>query len=353
MKTKVSISITITICAFFFTILYILFAADSLTKEYQFVPEWKLDFSNPNVTESSSEKIPFILGQSLGYFTEDGKLTYYKSFPSKATISSSYFATYNTEAVNIPFYSNNGTEKAIIEGAGFPFIQDERVYLLQPGGTAFSFYDENGKNKWTCENVIPITALSSNKYFTISGYANGVIKIHSNATGDTLSHFAPGGSDYPVIYGTDINKDGKYIAAICGQNPQRFIIAQRDQDQTKIIFHEDIASEIRRRTLVKFNAEGNKVFYNYQNGLGIYDLENKQHYKFPMGEKILQIEESENLIIVLSNNRKHFTITLYEKTNTQVGSFDFEASNACIMVKNENLYIGRDQTISKISLRRE
>lgn len=353
MKTKVSISITITICAFFFTILYILFAAVPLSKEYQFVPEWKLDFSTPNVTDSSNEKIPFILGQSLGYFTEDGKLTYYKSFPSKATVSQNYFATFNTEAVNIPVYKNDGTEKATIEGAGFPFIQEDRVYLLLPGGTAFSYYDENVKVKWTCENAIPITALSSNKYFTISGYANGVIKVHSNATGDTLTHFAPGGSDFPVIYGADISADGKYISALSGQNPQRIIVAQRDQNQTKIIFHEDIESEIKRRTLVKFNQDGNKVFYNYKNGLGIYDLETKKHYKFPISEKILQIEESEKMIIVLSNYKNHFTVHFFEKTNTQVGSFDFEASTASIFVKNENLYVGRDETISKISLRRE
>lgn len=355
MKTKVIISITITICTIFFILLYVVHAAIPLAKEYHFVPEWNLSLENP-VTENANSGeaiIPFSLGQSLGYFTENGKLTYYKSFPSKSTISDNYFALYNTEASNIPFYNKDGSEKGIINGAGFPFIQDERIYLLQPGGNSYSLYDNSGALKWNCENSIPLTALSSNNFFTISGYSNGFIKVISNATGDTVFTFSPGGSDYPVIYGADISPNGKYIATLSGQNPQRFMITQRDHDQAKVIFHENIESEITRRTLVQFSKDGSKVFYNYKNGFGIFDLEKKSVYKFPISEKILQIEETENLLILLTNSKKHFTVYLIEKTNSLEGSFDFDASYAFIKTKDENLYVGKDNSISKISIKRD
>lgn len=354
MKTKVSTSITITICAIFFTILYIIFASTPLTKEYSFTPEWKLDISNPVISDDvKSEPIEFSLGQNLGYFTSDGKISYFKSFPSKATISSSMFATYNTEANNVTLFNNKGEEKTVIKGNGFPFLKDDRVYLMQPGGTAYSMVDTDGSLRWTCENAIPLTALSSNKYFTISGYSNGVVKVLSNATGETLFSFIPGGSDYPVIYGADISPDGKYIATISGQSPQRFIITQRENNQTKIIYHENLDTEITRRTLVQFSKDGSKVFYNYDGGIGIFDMQTKKNFKFPINEKILQIQETDNLIVFLSNKLNNFTVHVLEKTNTKIGSFNFEAKNAFIKIHDDNLYIGKDESISKISLRRE
>ena len=47
MKTKKSTSITIATCAVVFTLLYIIFAATPLSKEYQFEPTWNLNLAAP------------------------------------------------------------------------------------------------------------------------------------------------------------------------------------------------------------------------------------------------------------------------------------------------------------------
>lgn len=353
MKTKIRTTFIIAFFTFLFIILYIAFAATILTKEYKFTPEWTVNLSEQVKPNSNKEKIPFILGQSLGYFSDDGTLLLTESFPSKAYISDSYFTTYNTQSKNIIIKSPDGSQKAVINNEGFPFIQENRVYLMQPGGTSYSMYDSFGNEKWICENSIPITAFTSNQTYTVTGYANGQIKLHVNNTGKNVFSFLPGGSDFPVIYGLDISSNGEYIATICGLSPQRFIISKRDGDKTKIVYHQDLSTQIKKRTLIKFSKDNSRIYYNYANGLGIYSFDTKKIFNLPMAENILQIEESNNLLILLTNIDNKFTVKFIEKTNKEVGSFSFDATYSFIKVRDENLYIGKDDSISKISLRRE
>ena len=73
-------------------------AAKPLGKEYQFTPEWRKSIATPTIKSvpAGTNLISFKLGQSIGYFTEDGQITTFKSFPSKASISSEYYALYTT-----------------------------------------------------------------------------------------------------------------------------------------------------------------------------------------------------------------------------------------------------------------
>lgn len=355
MKTKKSTSITIATCAVVFTLLYIIFAATPLSKEYQFEPTWNLNLAAPASQNIDDNAIisSFSLGQSAGYFTNDGKISLYKSFPSRITISDHYYAIYNTEASNIPFYDNKGNKAGVIEGSGFPYICDDRIYLMLPGGGSYSLCNSDGSTKWTCENIITLTAFSSNKHYTISGYANGVVKVLNNYDGDTEFTFVPGGSDYSVIYGADVSENGQYIATLSGQDKQRFMITQRIKDQTKVIFHEYLDNELNRRTLVRFSKDGNRVFYNYKGGLGIYDLKRNNTLNLPLSDKIIAFEESHNLLFVLGQNENIFTVYIVEKTNTFEGSFSFEANNAFIKAMDDALYVGKDNSISKITLKRD
>ena len=77
------------IFAAIFCVVYILFAIRPLGKEYQFEPEWKIDVTNPTISENSENEplLPFKLGQSMGYFTPSGKVVNFVTFPQKSSIS--------------------------------------------------------------------------------------------------------------------------------------------------------------------------------------------------------------------------------------------------------------------------
>ena len=92
MKNKKNISFYI-LLSLIFCISYIVLAIKPLGTEHQFSPEWKIDVTNPSTVkpEEDSKLLPFKLGQTLGYFTPDGKVITFVSFPMKASISSKFY----------------------------------------------------------------------------------------------------------------------------------------------------------------------------------------------------------------------------------------------------------------------
>lgn len=343
------------ILSIIFVILYIFLAAKPLSKEYHFNPEWKINISSPVISDIPAGKnlIYFKLGQSIGYFTEDGKITNYTTFPSKAAISSDYYATYSTEQTNISFYNNKGIEQGVFSKSGYPYFDSDRIYVFLPGGASFSKCDTKGNTLWTLENTIPITAFNSKETCTVSGYADGNIKLIDNQTGSTLADFTPGGSDYNVILGLDVSSDGKYIASVSGHDKQRFVLTKNDGLQPVIVYHQFLNSDLQRRTLVHFTKDNKRVIYNYENNLGIYNIEKGKNTNIKIDKAIISIEETDSLIFVLGQKGNEYTVYLIEGTDTLEGSFSFTANTAFIKTSGNCLFVGHDSTISKINVTKE
>lgn len=346
-----------------FTLLYILVGVRSLSKEYNFLPEWKINISSGGTTndfvpkktnyDESKNNFYFKLGQNLGYFTEDGEITLYKSFPSKASISDYFYAFYNTDGNNIDFFDNQGKLISTLKEKGYPFFDEDRIYVFLPGGSSFVRCDETGKRSWIYEGIIPITAFSSNSSYTAVGFADGNIKLFNNIDGSIEISYEPGGSDYSVIYGIDISSDGKYIASVSGRDKQRFVIAKREKNQPKIIFHDFLDSDITRRTVVHFSQNNDKVLYNYGETLGIYDFNENKRTCIKLKNPLLSIEETDNLFFLLGKNDSNYTVYSIEKTNSLQGSFSFEASSAFIKTYNNSLYVGKNNTISRLKVTKD
>ncbi len=330
-------------------------AAQPLTTEHNFSPVWKINTSNPviqPVTDSKKLK-HFHLGQTLGYFDENGNISLYETFPDKVSISDSYYAIYNSAAKDTVFYKNDGQEAGIIEASGFPYFCGNMIYVFLPGGCSFSKCSETGKILWTFEGTFPITAFVAKQNFTAVGFANGSIKVLNNENGATEIDFTPGGSDYPVILGLDISEDGQYIASISGHNQQRFVLSHREENQQKIIYHRFFDFDSPYRTIVYFSKDGKRVFYNFHNGLGIYNLESKEERTLGLKNKLISIEETDDITVLMGKEKNTYTVSIIDNTDTLEGDFSFTADSAFIHAANNNIYLGKDNSISKISISRE
>ena len=335
------------------SIIYITLAAKPLNKEYSFTPVWKISTANPVINVSSKPNSAFHLGQTLGYFDEDGNISLYNTFPSKVSISDSYYATYTTEAKNTEFFKSDGTKAGVIEASGFPYFVDNLIYVFLPGGCSFSKCSETGKILWTFEGTFPITAFTAKENYTAVGLSNGTIKVLNNKNGSTEIDFAPGGSDYPVILGLDISDDGQYIASISGHNQQRFVLSHREENQQKIIYHRFFEFDSPYRTIVHFSRDGKRVFYNFHNGLGIYNLDSKEERTLNLKNKLISIDETDDLTILMGKEKNTYTVSIIDNTDTLEGDFSFTADSAFIHAANNNIYLGKDNSISKISISRE
>lgn len=353
MKSKKNSSIYI-VAAIIFTVLYLFLAAKPLAKEYQYSPEWKINISNPVIKpDAKGKKAYFKLGQSLGYFTENGEISLYKTYPAKSTISDYYYATYNSQASNTPFYNADGFLQGTISLSGFPYFVEDRIYVMLPGGNSFAKCNENGTLDWKIESITPITAFASNKNFTAAGYIDGKIAVFENDSGKNYVSFTPGGSDYSVILGLDISSNGNYIASISGHDQQRFVLAHKEATQTKIIFHDYLQTDTNYRCLVHFCEESSRVIYVYEDNIGIYDYLNDTKSVIPINSQILSIKENDDLVFLLGKKNNTYTVYIIEKTNSLEGSFSFKADSAFIHVQDDNLFVGKDYTISKIKISKE
>lgn len=352
MKTKKHFGLALFLIVLI-SIIYVALAAKPLNKEYSFTPVWKISTANPVINISSKQTSAFHLGQTLGYFDEDGNISLYKTFPSKVSISDSYYTTYTPEAKNTEFFKSDGTKAGVIEASGFPHFVGDMIYVFLPGGCSFSKCSETGKILWTFEGTFPITAFTAKEKYTAVGLSNGSIKVLNNINGATEIDFAPGGSDYPVILGLDISDDGQYIASISGHKQQRFVLSHREENQQKIIYHRFFDFDSPYRSIVHFSKDGKRVFYNYHKGLGIYNLYSKSEQSLELTDKLISIEETDDLVILMGKEKNLYTVSIIDNTDTLEGSFSFTADSAFIHAAGNNFYLGKDNSISKITISKE
>ncbi|MCR4823708.1 MAG: hypothetical protein K5873_12645 [Treponema sp.] len=343
-------------------ILYIIIASRPLSPEIQFLPVWTIDLEsyvkseNPEpTTEDFKNAVSFKMGQTLGYFTPDGKILNYLTFPYKASISDNSYTLYGTssEEMEIKSPANGVTGK--IKVTGFPFFTEDRKFIFLPGGSSFSKLKEDGSVEWTYEGFSPITAFSSSQTGIVAGFSEGSVIAFDNE-GNISQQYNPGGSNYEVILGAAISESSKYIATLSGQEGQRFVISKKTEadygSHTSIVFYKSMEEELNRQVLIKFSRDEKKVFYSNARGIGIVNCKNFKNSEIPIKGRILSILESgsEKEIFILSKEDKTYTVTAIESFDAFAGSFSFEADSACMAVKDNQLFIGRDGKISRMDI---
>ena len=346
----------------FLAVFYVILAAMQLSSEIQFVPVWTIDlesYTKSEVPKAEAQDfenaISFKMGQTLGYFTPEGKILNYISFPYKATISNDSFSLYGTSSEEIPIISPAGTKIGNIGVTGFPYFTEYRKFIFLPGGSSFSKLSETGDVEWKYEGFTPITAFSSSKTGTVAGFANGTVLGFDNE-GNLTHNYNPGGSNYEVILGAAISESSKYIATLSGQGGQRFVISKKSSSDygahTSIVFYKSMEKELNHQVLIKFSKDEKKVFYNNANGIGIVNCQTFKNTELPINGRILSILESggKNEIFVLSKDKRTYTVSVIESFDAFAGSFSFEADSACIAVNDKSLFIGRDGKISRLDI---
>lgn len=345
-------------------IAYIIIAVRPLGTEYQITPSWRLDVTNPTVSEieENSEVLPFKFSHSMGYFTEDGKVSAFISFPYKASISQKFYTYYNQNNTQSPCYTPNGTLSFMINVAGFPFIQDDRLYVFTPGGAGIVQVDSTGGPIWEYTGTSPITAFNSSSNGVAIGYADGAI-YELNNLGHVIRSFSPGGSDYPAIHGIALSKDSSLIATVCGQHKERFVLARNQGVNAKIIFHEFIDTISPYQMLVAFYNNDKNVVYNSGSLLGFVDVRRAKSAHLSITGHAINVQEAGNCVYVLtkedsdkvvdsSSPRYKYTVYIVERLATKIGEFSFYANEAFIKTHNDKLYIGKDSIISQMTLQK-
>lgn len=339
------------VCLLIFCFVYIIVALRPLGHELHLTPDWAVTIDRIQEQKEDDILIPYRLGQSIGYFTEDGRVISSTAYPYNATISNTYYSIYGADNSETVIYNTNREVAGKINTPGFPFFDDDRIYMFLPGGTALAEFDVDGTQKWEYEYYAPITAFDSTESGTVAGFADGFI-VSFDKNGNVDQQYFPGGSKIEIILGAGISKDGRYIGCVSGQQQQRFVVSEKNGEHSKIIFHEYLPQDFSRQVAVKFNEACNIVYYNYNGGIGIVDLETQKSAHIPVQGVVAQIEESteEDLVFVLSHDNNKYTVTAIEPFNHVAGTFTFDGECSFMQIRGNKLFIGKDNKIFRLTI---
>lgn len=336
----------------FFCVAYIILAARPMGHELHFTPEWTLDIAS-SVSEPREDDtmIPFRLGQTMGYFTPDGRILSNIPFPFKASISGSLYARYGSGSSSAEFFNARGESQGVINEYGFPFFSDDRIYVFLPGGSSFVKCDSQGKREWLYESYAPVTAFSSSVGGTVAGFADGTL-VAFTPDGKISQRFSPGGSDIEVILGADISGDGRMVACVSGRNRQRFVVSEKTATHPRVVFHEYVTEDLTEQVLVRFSKRGDTVYYNGSGYLGVVDLRKSVSSHVPVRGKIVQVEESsvDDMVFVLSRDGNEYTVTALEPFDHKAAEFSFRARSSFMQVRGDAVFLGRDSKISCLTV---
>lgn len=368
---------------FVFCVVYIILSARPLGKEWQLVPQWRIDINNATAegsVQDVAKAVPFKMRQNMGYFDKDGRMLRLISFPFKASIAQGRYVQYAADARDTPFYNSDGTAAGTLEGSGFPLFEDERIFLFAPGGGSFAQLGQDGQQVWHYGGTVPITAFDSSDAACVAGFADGTVKEFS-PEGRILQEFAPGGSNINVILGAGVSHGGDMIASVSGQDRQRFVLAKKNGAQTKIVFHKYINGDVHQR-LVQFTADDSVVYYDTASTLGAVNTRTYKSAEIPINGQAVSLKECGVLRFVLTRGEaikekggkssaqtdsakevidggegidggREYTVYIVEKFDTVIGSFNFKAHNAFIRTDDDSLYVGSDDAISRIKVEKK
>lgn len=357
-----------------FIIIYVCLAVLPMGQELQISPNWTINLNsnlsllekdssevfllkNPEIANSENTKnIPFKLGQNFGYFTEDGKILSFQTFPFKATISQDLFATFSSNSQKHTIYKADGTEVCKIQSPGFPFVQDDRIYVFAPGGSTVSSFKDNGDLNWRYEAYAPIVSFRSSENAVVIGYVDGNIR-HFYKDEKTPTTFFPGGSNYPVILGNDVSCSGELVACVSGIDKQRFVLYRILDGQSKVIYHEYLQSNKTEQVFVNFvdflpDSQA-IVFYQHGNGLGIFSMEDMKSHNIDIKGKIISVAmlpEKRSIFLLSKISENEYALGFVNNHYKLVGLVKFQAKNAFLVGHEDSLYIGKDDSISRFDL---
>jgi hypothetical protein len=332
-----------------------------LEREFQLEPRWTINIPESENSEfvpvlsESIQLLYFKLGQKIGYFSPSGQIFNVVSFPQNAVISPYYYAAFSQNAVNTPFYKNTGELAGQIMGSGFPFFDEDRIYLFHPGGASLSqCRSEAGSVLWSYEGYAPILAFASSAGGSAIGAADGSIIVHT-PEGTQNTTIVPGGSAYPVVLGLDISDSGKQIASISGLQKQRFVLTEISQGSNKILYHEYFDADANEQSLVHFSSGDKMVYFSQPQKLTVLNCSTFKTTEIPIKGKILSIIESveNNLVFALTKSETAYSVYILENYNMLLGSFSFKAEHTFIRASGKALYIGKDSFISKLEISRK
>jgi hypothetical protein len=113
--------------------------------------------------------------------------------------------------------------------------------------------------------------------------------------GSLVFSFEPGGSDYAVILGCAVSRNGSRLALVSGIDAQRFLLLERFENNAndyRVVYNEFLDSGYRRPVHVSFIEDDRWVVFERTGGLCFYEIGSRLTRQVKLGGDIVDIDDS-------------------------------------------------------------
>jgi hypothetical protein len=358
---------------------YIFTAARPIPRETILVPQWLsslesgypvsmpgAEASGGRARESTGENpalpegpalIPFRLGDRFGYADSSGRLPINRIKTQNLFLSAPYWAEYGAAPEEIEILKNSGERAFVTEkNRGYPLFLDGRLFLIGKDMDTLISLDEEGKIRWSHDYAAPLTSIDGAAGFILTGSLDGVVEI-LNGEGRLISSFEPGGSRLSVILGCSFSRDGNRLGIISGIDDQRFLLLERYGDpaggEFRVIYHEFLEDGFRRPVHIAFMDGDNRVAFERQGGLGIYDLRNRVSQFIPLEGRIFAMDGEGSggvFFVILSREGTQKELVGIELPGDVILRAPFRSDDAFLYRAGQRLYLGGGNVLAAFEM---
>ena len=343
---------------------YFFYAAQPIPLETVLVPRWisSVETGTPVfLTETGGDSntlLPFSLGNRFGYISPNGAFSINQLKNGNISLSPDRWAMYDAEPQHITVHGNDGGTLAVIENPnGYPFFLDGKTFLINNEQNAISSVNESGGISWTHEFAGTITCIDSAAGLVLAGSLDGVIGV-LDSRGQQVFTFEPGGSEYSIILGCAISRNGSRLAVVSGINNQRFLILERFGSNAidyKVVYHEFIGGGFRRPVYLSFIENDRWVVFERNGGLGFYEVNSRHTSTVELGGEIVAVDHSGGqgmVFTVISRSGTQKILAGIRLPDKVILESPFRSDEVFLSMVDSRLIVGGGQTLVSFDLER-
>ncbi|MDR0410332.1 MAG: WD40 repeat domain-containing protein [Spirochaetaceae bacterium] len=347
------------------SLLYAFAVASPVTEETVLSLKWIKSIENgyDEQTGANEQIFPFELGDSFGYISQDGRFSVNRTKKAYISLSDYFWAEYGAQDDFISVKGPRNEDVFNIEDAyGYPFFLDSRSFIIHSDQNSVSQLEmvQSGspgtvKTAWSYDFTSPISCVDAAAGLFLAGTLDGTIELVDGA-GKRLYFSEPSGSRITAIFGCALSKDGKKIALVSGVDKQRFIFIEQFGVSWRITFHEFIGEGLRRNVYVMFVDNGDKVVFEREGGLGIYDVKTRSIYSVALDGEIAALDGGNNngmLFLINSKNEYEKKLIGIKLPNTVAIEAPFNSADTFLSVQDDDLFVGGRTAIASFVIEKK
>jgi hypothetical protein len=335
----------------FIFLLYAFLAASPIPEEDVLIKGWIRSFESAYTTGNEEHELyPFQIGLPgavrFGYFDKTGVLTVNQFSQKNVSLSGNRFVEFDAVPRSLEIKDrNNETVQRFENTNGYPLFLNDRLYLVHYEQNAISELTDDGSIAWTYAFASPLTCIAGARGSILAGTLDGTVEL-LDEKGSRVFFFETGGSRITCIYGAAISRDLSYIAVVSGIDDQRFLLFEQYGGSYRVTHHEFIGDGRRRPVWIRFLDNDTRLAFEYEDGLGIYDMKSRTTHRIPLDGEIAAIDnEGSGLLFLVTANetRKYLTGILYP--SSIILKSPFQSTDVFLHRSGDTLFIGSDRSL--------